>query len=109
MLVYDDLEPSEKIKVYDSGIHLAEDDEKVRKMLVSYRIGDMWAPALESKEALSVLASHFVECVNTHRLPDTSGEVGLAVVRAMAAATHSIRLLGRAINVNTLQPYDGDD
>jgi len=108
MLVYDDLEPSEKIKVYDSGIYLAADDEQMRKMLVSYRIGDMWAPVLESKEALSVVASHFVECINTRRLADTPGEAGLAVVRILAAATHSMQLLGRAINVNTLQPRDHD-
>jgi predicted dehydrogenase len=106
MLVYDDLEPSEKIRVYDTGVKLVTDDEAVHKMLVSYRIGDMWAPAVETKEALRAVTEHFVECINSGRTPETGGDAGLAVVRAMTAATRSVQSGGRAIDLLTLEPRD---
>ena len=63
MVVFDDLEASEKVKVYDRGISLNPSAENVYQMLVSYRTGDMWAPQLAVAEALSVEAAHFVDCV----------------------------------------------
>jgi predicted dehydrogenase len=106
-LIYDDLEVSEKVKVYDAGLRLQNDPEQVRKMLVGYRIGDMWAPALQSTEALSLVAAHFVDCVRTCRPAETSGQKGLATVRALAAASRSMQLRGRAIDIGTLEPCDG--
>ena len=72
MIVYDDLEPSEKIKVYDKGITLEPTDgpgEKIYQMLVGYRTGDMWAPQLDMTEALRVEARHFVDCVEKQEAP----------------------------------------
>jgi predicted dehydrogenase len=103
MVVYDDLEPSEKIKVYDKGIDITDDPEQVRKLLIGYRIGDVWAPHLETTEALSVLTAHFVDCVLEQRKPDTSGQMGLAVVRVLEAATRSMRRRGEPVELEAFQ------
>jgi predicted dehydrogenase len=103
MVVYDDLEPSEKIKVYDKGVDIADDPEQVRKMLIGYRIGDMWAPRLDTTEALSTLTAHFVDCVLKQRKPDTAGETGLAVVRVLEAATRSMRRNGELVDLKALE------
>src|SRR5215210_5240429 len=63
MILYDDLEPSEKLKVYDKGISVAPGPEDVYRMLVSYRSGDMWAPRLDNTEALQTEALHFIDCI----------------------------------------------
>src|SRR5207249_4621975 len=65
MIVYDDLEPSEKIKVYDKGITLNGDSESVYKLLVGYRACDMWAPQIDITEALRVEAKHFAACISS--------------------------------------------
>ena len=64
MIVYDDLEPSEKLKVYDKGITVTPGPEDVYKLLVSYRSGDMWAPRLDNTEALQTEARHFADCIS---------------------------------------------
>jgi predicted dehydrogenase len=99
MVVFDDLEASEKIKVYDRGISLDPSPENVYQMLVGYRTGDMWAPKLAVSEALSVEAAHFVECVSHGARPRTDGEAGLRVVRLLEAASESIGNQGRLIAV----------
>src|SRR4030095_3623623 len=63
MILYDDLDPSEKVKVYDKGINVTPEPEDVYKMLVSYRSGDMWAPRLDNTEALQTEARHFIDCI----------------------------------------------
>ncbi len=98
MIVYDDLEPSEKVKVYDKGITVKE-PEGVYKMMVGYRTGDMWAPQLASTEALRDEAQHFVECVETGSQPLTDGEAGLNVVRILEAATQSMRQRGQPVEL----------
>jgi predicted dehydrogenase len=104
MVVYDDLEPSEKIKVYDKGIDITDDPEHVKKMLIGYRMGDMWAPQLEITEALSAVTAHFVDCVLKQRKPDTSGDMGLAVVRVLEAATRSMRRNGEPVELKVFEP-----
>ena len=69
MVVFDDLEASEKVKVYDRGISVNPSPENVYQMLIGYRTGDMWAPQLAVTEALSVEAAHFVDCVASSRVP----------------------------------------
>ena len=93
MILYDDLEPSEKVKVYDKGITITPGPEAVYQMLVNYRSGDMWAPRLDNTEALHAEALHFIDCVENSRQPETDGQSGLRVVRTMEAAERS--LLGR--------------
>jgi predicted dehydrogenase len=97
MIVFDDLEASEKIKVYDSGISVDPSPENVYQMLIGYRTGDMWAPQLAVSEALSVEAAHFVACVRDGARPATDGEAGLHVVRLLEAATESMAHQGRLV------------
>jgi len=99
MIVFDDLEASEKIKVYDKGITVSENAENIYKLMVGYRTGDMWAPQLSTKEALLVEAAHFVDCINTGKTPLTDGEAGLRVVRILEAATESMKNQGTPVNL----------
>jgi predicted dehydrogenase len=100
MIVYDDIEPSEKIKVYDRGISVTDANvEGIYKMLVSYRTGDMWAPRLELTEALQTEVAHFVRCIQGEERPITGGEAGLRVVRILEAATESMRQHGRPVRL----------
>jgi predicted dehydrogenase len=89
MVVYDDMEPSEKVRVYDRGIQVTSQDG-VYKALVDYRMGDMWSPKLELREALSVECEHFADCVRSKKTPRSDGESGLAVVKILEAASKSI-------------------
>jgi predicted dehydrogenase len=98
-VVFDDLEASEKIKVYDRGISLDPSPENVYQMLVGYRTGDMWAPKLALAEALNLEAAHFLDCVNRGTRPRTDGEAGLRVVRLLEAASESMVNQGRLIAV----------
>jgi predicted dehydrogenase len=99
MVLFDDLEASEKVKVYDRGISVNASPENVYQMLVGYRTGDMWAPQLAIREALHAEAAHFVECVAQSRAPITDGAAGLRVVRLLEAATQSMKEQGRPIRV----------
>jgi predicted dehydrogenase len=102
MVVYDDLEPSEKIKIYDKGISLSRSPERideVYQMLIGYRSGDMCAPRIENLEALRVEANHFVDCIENGTQPIASGESGLRVVRILEAATESMKNRGQPVNL----------
>ena len=102
MVVFDDLEASEKVKVYDRGISLNPSAESVYQMLVGYRTGDMWAPQLAVAEALSVEAAHFVECVANQATPTTDGQAGLRVVRLLEAASESMARQGQLVSVEAV-------
>jgi predicted dehydrogenase len=99
MIVYDDLEPSEKVKVYDKGVTFTERREEVYELLVSYRSGDMCAPRLDNTEALRTEALHFIDCIDGGRQPETDGSAGLRVVRMMEAADHSLKARGRLVEM----------
>lgn len=99
MIVYDDLEPSEKVKVYDKGVTVSQRPEAVYDMLVSYRSGDMWAPRLDNTEALHAEARHFIDCIENNRRPETDGEAGLRLVRIVEAAEKSLRARGQLIEI----------
>ncbi len=103
MIVYDDLEPSEKVKVYDKGItvngHGNGNGEKIFQMLVGYRTGDMWAPQLDMREALGVELAQFVHCIEHRERPTADGLAGWRVVRILEAATRSMRERGRLIEL----------
>jgi len=100
MIVYDDIEPSEKVKVYDRGISVSDQSaEGVYKMLVSYRTGDMWAPRLDLTEALQLEIAHFLDSIRTGTPPTTDGQAGLRVVRIMEAASLSMREEGRPVEL----------
>jgi predicted dehydrogenase len=99
MIVYDDIEPSEKVKVYDKGISRNGGADSVYQMLISYRTGDMWAPQLEPTEALYAELRHFIRCIEHDQKPLTNGEVGLRVVEILEAASHSMAERGRLIEL----------
>lgn len=99
MIVYDDLEPSEKVKVYDKGITLDAAKEDAYQQRIGYRTGDMWAPKLEVAEALQVEAEHFVKCITEGEASLSDGEAGLRVVRILDAATRSLSERGRPVKL----------
>jgi predicted dehydrogenase len=89
MLVYDDMELNEKVRVYDRGIQV-KSQEGIYKALVDYRMGDVWSPKLDMREALSLECEHFVDCVHNSKAPQSDGIAGLAVVRILEAASTSL-------------------
>jgi predicted dehydrogenase len=96
MVVYDDMEPSEKVKLYDKGVAFREVDS-VYKALAEYRTGDMFAPHVANTEALSLMTAEFVKSVKTGAKPETDAESGLNVVRILEAADRSLRMGGGLI------------
>ncbi len=98
MLVWNDLEPDEKIKVYDKGVDIAS-GQGVYDLLVSYRSGDVWAPKVEQTEALKLELGYFVECIRKGESPVNDGAAGLRVVRLLEAAEQSLNSRGRAISL----------
>jgi predicted dehydrogenase len=99
MLVWNDLAADEKVKVYDKGISLDEDEHARHQQLVSYRTGDAWIPNLERHEALALEAEHFVACVLDGATPVTDGRSGADVVGLLEATTASLRAGGAAIEL----------
>lgn len=89
MLVWNDLDPAEKVRVYDKGA-VSNTDLGVRQALVSYRTGDMWAPKLEELEALHIETRYFLDCINNGMKPFNDGQAGLRVVRILEAAEQSL-------------------
>lgn len=109
MIVYDDLEPSEKIKVYDKGITIQPDSqtygENLHQMLVGYRSGDMYAPRLDMTEALKRELEQFLACIDQNSLPVTDGHAGLRVVRILEAATRSLMQRGRIVELEDARRF----
>jgi predicted dehydrogenase len=100
MVVYDDMQTSEKVKVYDRG---AVKNGQQYEHLVSYRLGDMYAPALSSKEALLTEIEEFVRCIENGSAPLTDGTCGLRIVEMLAAASNSAQLRGHPVDLVTLK------
>ena len=99
MIVYDDIEPTEKIKIYDKGVDL-KTKEGVYNLLVAYRSGDMWSPQLPVVEALKLETEYLVECINNGERPINDGMDGLKVVRILEASEKSIKNGGKEIILN---------
>jgi predicted dehydrogenase len=97
MIIYDDLEPSEKVKVYDKGVSFTDDPQQIHEMRVGYRTGDMWAPKLAVAEALRTGSEHFIDCIEHGKAPETDGRLGLRVVELIEAATSSMRGKGETV------------
>jgi len=96
MLVWNDLEADEKVKVYDKGVNITN-CEGVYEMLVHYRTGDMWAPQLEQVEALRQELRYFVDCVSNGQSPFNDGAAGLRVVKMLEAASESLSKKGSIV------------
>jgi predicted dehydrogenase len=100
MIVYDDTEPSEKIKVYDKGVTVTSKDvEEIRKTLVQYRTGDMRAPRLDGTEALFEVAREFVDSIRENRTPLTDAASGRRVVAILEAGDKSMNLGGQPVKL----------
>ena len=100
MVIFNDLEPSEKLRIYDRGIEVkANNREGIYNLLVNYRSGDMWAPALDGTEALKVEVGHFLDCIEHGEKPITDGAAGLRVVKILEAAQMSIKAGGKRVAV----------
>jgi predicted dehydrogenase len=98
MLVWNDLEADEKIKVYDKGVDITS-QQGVYELLVNYRSGDMWAPQIEQVEALRLELSYFVDCIMNNESPSNDGAAGLRVVNMLQAATESLRQRGALVHL----------
>jgi len=98
MVVWNDLEADEKIKVYDKGVEIAH-GQGIYDLLVSYRSGDMWAPKVDQTEALKLEAKYFVECIDKSETPFNDGIAGLKVVRLLEAAALSLKDRGRPVQL----------
>ncbi|MFW5775040.1 MAG: Gfo/Idh/MocA family protein [Chitinivibrionales bacterium] len=98
MLVWNDVDPDEKIKIYDKGIDV-KNREGVYKMLVSYRTGDMTAPKIEPTEALRLETEHFVDCIVNDKTPISDATLGLEVVQMLEACDKSIKDEGRLVRL----------
>ncbi len=96
MLVWNDLDPDEKIKVYDKGVQISN-KEGLHELLVSYRSGDVWAPKIEQTEALKVELAYFIECITKGRRPVNDGAAGLRVVKLLEAADQSLKERGSLV------------
>ena len=96
MLVWNDLEADEKIKVYDKGVKISS-HEGVYELLVNYRSGDMWAPHLDQVEALHQELSYFVDCISKGHQPFNNGCAGLRVVKMLEAARESLSKKGSLV------------
>jgi len=96
MVVWNDVEPDEKVKVYDRGVQMSS-REGVYNLLVSYRSGDMWAPKLEAVEALKKELTYFVDCIMNSEAPFNDGMAGLRVVRMLEAAEDSLKKKGEMV------------
>jgi predicted dehydrogenase len=99
MIVYDDMEPSEKVKIYDKGVSYSEKKEDVYQMLVQYRSGDMLAPRLDSTEALKLVSKEFLDSINENRKSLTDAEAGLRVVKLLQASNESLKQKGKVIKL----------
>ncbi|HTS05645.1 MAG TPA: Gfo/Idh/MocA family oxidoreductase [Candidatus Eisenbacteria bacterium] len=96
MLVWNDLDPDEKLKIYDKGAQVTR-REGVYDLLVSYRTGDMWAPRIEQSEALRSELGHFLTCVRNNERPINDGLAGLRVVQMLEAADQSLKERGKTV------------
>jgi predicted dehydrogenase len=101
MLVWNDIDEAEKIKIYDKGIKVKERDlEQRERLLVSYRSGDMHAPRVDRTEALALVVKEFADCILNQRPALTDGEAGLRVLRILEAADLSLKAGGSSSPIN---------
>jgi len=98
MLVWNDLEADEKIKIYDKGVEV-KSKEATYRMLVNYRSGDMYAPRVEPVEALKLETQYFVRCIEKNETPINDGHAGLRVVKMLEACSESLKNNGQQVKL----------
>jgi predicted dehydrogenase len=104
MVIYDDMEPSEKVKIYDKGFSVASrpTPENEYQLMISYRAGDMHAPCLDTREGLAVEAENVINAIRGKEGLVVDGWAGLRVVRILEAAQRSIQERGQLISVGDI-------
>lgn len=103
MIVYDDTEPLEKLKIYDKRVEPPPHYETFAEFYYSYHYGDIYTPYIKQIEPLKVECQHFLDCVEQQIEPLTSGTVGMQVVKILEAATHSLRNGGTQVRIDDLE------
>ena len=98
MILYNDLEPSEKLRVYDTGYYHTTDEDK-KKILVDYRIGDIYIPKLSAEEALTGVANDFIQSIIQKKEPLSNARLGMEVVKILEASQQSIKNKGREVKI----------
>jgi predicted dehydrogenase len=98
MLLWNDLEADEKLKIYDKGVEVTN-RENVYELLVSYRSGDAWIPRIDQVEALKLEANYFVDCVTNDKTPINDGHAGLRIVKMLEAANESLKGKGKLVEL----------
>ena len=96
MLVWNDLEADQKIRVYDKGVDI-KSPQGLYTLLVNYRSGDMWSPQVNRYEALSQELAYFVDCIAQDKTPSNDGVAGLRIVKMLEASSQSIRQRGALV------------
>jgi predicted dehydrogenase len=100
MLVWNDLDADEKVKIYDKGVEMGNGSgQTIYNLLVSYRSGDMWAPKIDQTEALSAEIDYFIECISNNQKPFNDGVAGMRVVKMLEAADRSLKEMGKPIRL----------
>ena len=89
-LVHNDLDPTEKIRVYDRRVEQTTDPEDNHRVLIDYRLGDMWCPHVGTEEPLQAMVRHFADCIINERTPITDGHAGLRIVELLEATDASL-------------------
>jgi len=95
MMVFDDLEGSEKVKIYDKGVVVRKNPKDIYKLLIGYRSGDVYSPSFDPTEALQVECEHFIDCLKNNKTPISDGMAGLRVVEILEAANNSLKNNGK--------------
>lgn len=98
MILYNDIEPSEKVRVYDTGFYHTTDEDK-KKILVDYRIGDIYIPKLSADEALTGVANDFIQSILQKKEPLSNAQLGLGVVKILEASQQSIKNKGKEVKI----------
>ncbi len=107
MVVYDDVEPVEKIKIYDKGVEVPPYSDTLEEFHLSYRYGDITTPAISTEEPLRLECMHFLDCVRTRCQPRSDGHSGLRVVSILEAADHSLHNGGMREEIRNGSMYEG--
>jgi len=101
MVIYDDVEPLEKVKIYDKGVKAIRHTDTFGEFSFAYHYGDVVIPYIRFEEPLRVQCQHFLDCINEDKRPRTDGLNGLRVVQVVEAAQQSLRLGGQSVAVST--------
>ena len=107
MIVYDDTEPLEKLKIYDARVEVPPHYDTFAEFTYSYHYGDAWVPYIKQDEPLKLECQHFLDCIRTGATPITDGRLGLNVVRILEAAGNSLRQQGASVSLGVAEAWAG--